>query len=201
MARLENPPFPRGGTFYDGDTIDANDLGGENLEGMEWVFQDVDPNTGIARTERPVRCRVVRNTSGINLLPKRIGRFETGAGEYGSRVDGYTRTTAEEGYPIDEYLPAAGVPNNDLFWIVVEGPAVVLTPLSNMSADADVGGWVVAITAATSGATTAGRAHPQVLTGATTPLAIQVQNRIGRALTQRVTDSTDSDILLDVGHW
>lgn len=202
MARNENPPFERGATFYNGETIDANDLGGLGIEGMEWVFEDRDPGSATQRTNRPVRCRVLRNTSAGALLPKRLGRFEAGAGEFGSRVDGYATTLAAEAVPIDEYLPAAGVPVNDLFWGVIEGPAVILTTLAGDATNVfSVGNWGVAATAATSGATTSGRIEVQVLTGATAALANQVMNRIGRALTAATTANTDTDVLFDVGHW
>jgi hypothetical protein len=205
MARNENPPFARGETFYNGETIDTNNLGGINLEGAEWVFEDVHASTGVARTGRPVRCRVVRNSSGVNLLPKRLVKFEAGALEFGSRVDGYAiagaANTPEAGYPLDEYLPAAGVPTNDLCWIVIEGPAKVMTSIADMASDLGIGGWSVAVTAATSQATTAGRIIPQLLTGATAPLAANVQNRVGRALSGAITTSTAADVVVDVGHW
>ena len=205
MARNENPPFARGETFYNGETIDTNNLGGLNLEGAEWVFEDVHATTGVARTGRPVRCRVVRNSSGAAMLPKRLAKFEAGALEFGSRCDGYAiasaANTPEAGYPIDEYLPAAGVPTNDLFWIVIEGPAEVITSIADMAADLSIGGWAVAVTAATSQATTAGRIIPQLLTGATAPLASNVQNRVGRALSGAITTSTATAVVLDVGKW
>jgi len=204
MARNENPPFSRGETFYNGATIDSNDLGGTHLEGKEWVFEDVNPHTGVARTNKYVTVRVMRNSSGIALLPKRIGACEIDAttpDEWGRRVAGYTTTTAAHGKPIDEYLPAAGVPANDLFYIVMDGPAVVLTSLSDLSADVAAGDWLVAITAATSQATTAGRVALQDLTGATANLAVQIMNRIGRALSAKTTQNTNADLLLEVGHW
>jgi len=127
MARDENPPFERGGTWYGDATPDANDLGGVNLLGKEWVFEDVNPTTGVARTGREVRCKVVRNTSGAALLPKKMVVFSTTAGEYGKNVDGYATTTSQEAFPVDEYLPTAGVADDDLFYIVMDGPAVVRT--------------------------------------------------------------------------
>jgi len=201
MSRNENPPFARGETFYNGETIDSADLGGVNLEGKEWVFEDVNPTTGVARTGEYVRCRVVRNAAAIALLPKRVVSFEASGTEYGCRVDGYVTTTAAEGYPLDEYLPTAGVPIGDLAYIVVDGPAMVITSIADMSADIAVGTKLVGLTAATSGATTAGRVHPQVLTGATALLADQVQNRIGRALTAGLTTATATEILCLVGKW
>jgi hypothetical protein len=202
MARNENPPFNRGETFYNGETIDSSDLGGVHLEGKEWVFEDANPTTGVARTANFVRCRVVRNTAAAALLPKRIVRFEADGAEYGCRVDGYATTTAAEGYPLDEYLPTAGLPVNDLGYIVVDGPAIVTTDIAASATNVvSVGGWVVALTAATSGATTAGRIGAQDLTGATALLANQVQNRIGRALSAKTTNNTAADILVLVGKW
>jgi hypothetical protein len=202
MARHENPPFPRGETYYNGGTIDANNLQGIHLEGKEWVFEDIDPATKTARTGRYVRCRIVRNVSGAALLPKRVAKFQKSGTNCGARVDGYANVTAEAGFPVDEFLSAAGVPNNDLFWLVMEGPAIVTTSLA---ADAGnnfaVGDKLVAATAATSGATTSGRAEKQVLTGATQPLADQIQNAIGRALTARTTGNTGVDVFVEVGKW
>jgi len=206
MARDENPIFGRGETFYGGGTIDANNLGGINLEGKEWEFEDINPTTKTARLDgRKVRCRCVRNVSGGALLPKRLALLQDTAGKNSGRVAGYASGTAadtpQQGYPIDEFLPAAGVPANDLFWIVVEGPAVVLTSLADMATDLAVGEFVVAATAATSQATTAGRVIPQLLSGATARLAANIQNRVGRAHTAKTTQNTHAEVLIDVGHW
>lgn len=202
MARDEAPPFDRGETYYGGATIDSNDLQGVSLEGMEFEFEDRDysvQGAKTARTNRRVRVRVVRNVSGAALLPKRLVRFQKTAGVYGARVDGYTRLPAERGFPVDEWLPTAGVPANDLFYIVVRGPAVVITSLTDMGADIAVGDRVAAITAATSGATSSGRIT--VLGGATsgTSLAEEILNGVGYALTARTTGNTNSDVLLEVG--
>lgn len=203
MARNENLPFSIGETFYNGGTIDSNNLGGVDLEGKEYIVEDVNPNTGVVRTGQYRRVRIVRNVSGVALLPKMLVRFDTAAGKVGARVIGYARTTAAEGYPVDEYLPTAGVPNNDLFYIVIEGPATVLTSKAASAVNViGVNAWVVAATAAASThSTTAGRVEVQDLTGATALLADQVQNRVGRALTAKTTANTDADLLLTVGHW
>src|ERR1051326_7295354 len=166
MARTENPPFGRGETFFSIGAVSPNapDVTvGTQLEGKEWVFEDINPTvTGhTTRTNRYVRCRVVRNRAGISLLPKRLVQFTSGSAtqaaadgrNYGAQVDGYTATVNQRGYPVDEWLPSAGVPDKDLFWIVVDGPATVLTPLATASADFAVGDLVAALTAATSQAT------------------------------------------------
>lgn len=200
MARNENPPFDRGATY---GTTTLTD--GAQYEGHEWVFEDLDysvQGAKPARTNRYVRCRIVRNVAAAALLPGRLARFIKTAGNYGAQVDGYTATTAERGYPIDEWLPAAGVAVNDLFWIVVDGPAAVKTDLAGGANNViNVGDVLVALTGATSGATTAGRVAPQDLTGATALLANQQQNRIGYALTARTTGNTDASVLVEVGRW
>lgn len=194
-------PFPRGEYAELGVTPDTSDPILGNIEGQEYLVPDVDPTTGIARTGRAVRLRCVRNVSGITLAAKRTVSFQATAGLYGARVDGYADTTAEHSYPVDEYL-ANGVPTNCLFYIVVEGPALCITGITpGAGGNFAVGDLLVSQTAATSQATTAGRVEKQDTTGATTPLAIQIQHRIGRALTAKTTANTAADVLVDVGWW
>ncbi len=206
MARNENPPFDRGQTYYGGATIDSNDLGGLSLEGMEFEFEDLNyalPTAGggakPARTNRKVRVRVVRNVGAAALLPKRLVTFQLTAGFYGCRVDGYATTTAQRAFPVDEYLPAAGVPVNDLFYIVVRGPATVLTSLAALGQSIAVGDRMAALTAASSGATSAGRVDG--LGGATSATALEneVLNSIGYALSAKTTTQTNADLLVEVG--
>jgi hypothetical protein len=177
-GKHESLPFERGQTASTGlATVDATVL--DNLEGQEYVVDDVDPADG-RHPHRPARPPAARaqQVSGIALLPKRLVSFKDRGRVYGSRVDGYADTTAEHSYPVDEYLPSTGVADSDLFYIVVEGPALVLTDLAGGANNVlNVGDVVVALTAATSGATTAGRVAPQDLTGATALLANQVRTR------------------------
>lgn len=190
-----------GATYYGPNvTIDTNNYGvSVGVEGAEAAFNDVDPsNRLIKRSNRQKRCILVRNTSGIALLPKRIVRWA--ANYRGKRVDGYTTTTAAEAAGVvDEFLGSAGVRNGDLFWITVGGPSLVKTDLAgganNLLPEGTV---VVALTAATSQATTAGRLAPQDLTGATALLAAQVQNRLGVCMSAKTTANTNSDILVDL---
>lgn len=218
MAKMENPPFPRGDTYYGPDrTIDTADLD-TKLEGMEWEFEDLDYSvTGAkpSRTGRLVKCRLVRNVSGIPLLPKRCVTYQKSAGNYYKRVDGYSTITADSvAGVVDEWLPTAGVRNNDLFWMVVEGPTECLNDLDAVTGTRiDVGNLLIALTAVTSQATTAGRVravNPTAastfteLTGLTvseanttdgTALAIAA-NIIGRALSARTSANTNSGVLV-----
>lgn len=208
MSRLENPPFERGQTFYNGGTIDSNNLGGRNHEGKDWLFEDINWSTSTAgirqhRSNRYVLCRCVRNTGAAALLPKRLVTYDGSALVFGARVAGYSRTTAQFAHGVvDEWLPAAGVPVNDLFWLTIAGPTLCLTALE---ADANnlipVATVLVALTAVTSGATTAGRVRPQDLTGATALLGDQVQNAIGRALSAMTTANTGADVLIEMKRY
>jgi hypothetical protein len=212
MARNENPPFERGSTAYNGGVINTaapGGLVGLEWEGKVWEFEDLQYNTPNlvgakpARSNRSVQCMCVRNVSGVNILPGQLCNLQmagTDGRYYLGRVDGLAYIGAQRAYPADEWLPAAGVPNNDMFWVVVAGPASILTPLD---AGADnvftVGERVVALTAVTSQATSAGRIAPQVLTGATAPLAQQIQGQIGWALSAATTANTNQLLLVEVG--
>lgn len=209
-AASVSPPFDRGQTWFGGDSNRVETTQSAYLEGMEWVFDDLDltstPNFRVARTHQKVRCRIVRNASGIALLPKRLAKFKT-SGIYGNQVDGYAIASAasmpDKGYPIDEWLPSTGVISNDLFWLVMEGPAMVITTLAALTISISVGDGVVAATAATSQATTAGRVFGQdfVSSGATNgiTLAANLQNAVGRAMSAATTSETNSSILVNVG--
>jgi len=203
MALFEDLPFERGTTFYNGGTIDTADLP-THLEGREFVVNDIDPasstnGTKTARTGKKVRLRIVRNSSTIALLPKRLVKYDTSAGALGGRVDGYTTVTADDwAGVVDEFLPSAGVPANDYFYIAVAGPTNCLMPLSNLASDVARGDRLVAITGATSQCTTSGRITAQTMAFTEAVLGNQVQNVIGRALTAKLTSNTGDDILVDL---
>lgn len=156
MSLLNDPPFGLGQTLGVSSTSD-----GTGWVGSVKLFPDVNPSTGAVRSNRLKTCVAVRNTSGGALLPKRVVRFATGTAGTAvfSAVDGYSAVTNEERVGIvDEHLPASGVAANDVFWVTVDGPTEVSVALSGT--DVAVGDRLAAITAATSGATTAGRVTP-----------------------------------------
>ena len=195
MARDDAPPFGRGETLYGGETIDSTDLPGINLEGREYRFEDSVYGTG-----QQVVVRIVRNVAAAALIPKKLVSFKTTY--YGQRVDGYATTWGQNSYPVDELLPAAGVAVNDLFYIVVKGPALCLTDLS---ADANnvitLGDILVSQTAATSGATTSGRVVSQTV-AATTAVDLDVLKAsvhyIGHAMSAKTTANTNAGVLINI---
>jgi hypothetical protein len=143
MSLLVDPPFALGQTLGVSSTSD-----GTGWVGAVKEFTDINPTTGVIRSNRRKVCVAVRNTSGAALLPKKLVTF-SGIGS----ADGQNTVAGNEFVGVvDEFLPAAGVAANDVFWVTIEGPTEVV-------ADAAVtaGNAVACDTAATAGAETAGR--------------------------------------------
>ena len=212
MAKQDNLPFAIGTTFFDGQTPDT--AVAVNLEGKCYQVEDLDYSvTSGPKSARSARLRtvmVVRNSAGIALLPKRLVKFkETAGNTYLGQVDGYCHLgyadtgIVDYAVPVDEFLPSAGAPSNDLFYVVIDGPAMVITALANMGADVAVGDYVVHATAASSQATTAGRVTTHGITAANTgTVAIrETQRQIGRALSSKITTDTNTSLWVDIKRW
>ena len=171
MGLQVDPPFGLGqtlGVTNANDSLTGLSSGsyGDNWLGAVKEFTDVDPTTGKVRTNRRKVCIAVKNSSGAALLPKRLVTFSATAGKLFTEVDGYAAETNEERVGVvDEWLPAAGVANNEVFWVTVDGPTEVACALSGT--DIAAGNRLAAITAVTSGATTAGRVTPSPLSAST----------------------------------
>jgi hypothetical protein len=176
MSLLVDPPFALGQTLGVSSTAD-----GTGWVGAVKQFPDVDPATGKVRSNRVKTCVAVRNSAAAALLPKRVVRFKLSAGTaLFAEVDGYAAETNEERVGVvDEHLPASGVAVNDVFWVTIAGPTEVAVALSGTNVA--VGDRLACITAATSGATTAGRVTPSPLSGATTGAGNNGLGVIGRA--------------------
>jgi len=172
MGLQSDPPFVLGQTL---GLLEPNDSlynlpsaanYGDNWVGVVKEFTDVNPITGVIRSNRRKVCVAVKNTSAGALLPKRVVRFAgTGVALFGA-ADGYAAVANEELVGVvDEFLPAAGVPVGDVFWLTVEGPTEVALALSGT--DVAVRDRLAVATAATSGATTAGRVTVSPLSAST----------------------------------
>jgi hypothetical protein len=180
-----------------GSTYGASQI----LEGTTKIFKDVDQSGRGAkalRSDNDVYCTLVRNASGITLLPKRVVKWKSG--QIGKQVDGYCAVDFEAvAGVVDEWLPSAGVVDDDLFWIVRKGPTLVLTDLAGGAANVITSGAnLVALTAATSQATTAGRVQEYAFTTNVTALQSQVLNRLGKAMSAKTTANTNADLLVDL---
>lgn len=211
MSKINSPPFDRGQTYYGPDqTIDTANLGGVQFEGAERWFEDIDysQTTTVgakpARTDHFVKCRLVRNNSGITLLGKRLVQLDATR----TKATGYAITEADYVHPTDEYLTSAGVRHGDLFWVVVEGPAVVLTPFagSDFAGDIAAGTRLHSLTSSAASTTaastsTAGRVTQFTVVAATTvaqftSLLNVATNFVGNAMSARTTGQTNTDILV-----
>jgi hypothetical protein len=198
MARNEAPPIARGQTYTwytdENGTVDAT--GGAHLEGKEWLFEDKDwanVQNGIApdRTGMYVRCRLVRNKSGGALLPKRFAKYKTD-GTTGAilpgQVSGYGDTVGQIGGVVDEFLPAAGAADNELFWLVIEGPSYMTTAASG-DTNISLGSMVIP--------STTGFVIDQDTTVAAGAATFnQIQGAIGRAML--AVNATATDVLICV---
>ena len=165
------------------------------LEGATKKFDDMARTTGpgvslTRRSNRQTHCILVRNVSGGALMRNRPVVWA--AGYRGRRVSAYATVGLEEvAGLVDEHLPASGVAHNDLFWLAFKGPASYITMTENSANNNFAEGAILhALTAATSGATTAGR----LAVGATTaPL-----NYVGRAMSANTSNQTARDVLIDL---
>jgi hypothetical protein len=147
---------------------------------------------------RLVRVKVVRNVSGQNLKPSRLAVFKA-LDPYETQVDGYTFAVGDRpAGVIDEFLPAAGVPNNDLFYLVINGPTLVTQPHTGNS-NLTIGTRIVPTAGGAANKTDdlAGRVLAQDLTGATATLGNNIQNCIGFA---RVANNTVDALVKAVVH-
>jgi len=193
-------PFPRGKswTMNFGSAV-AGSTDGIEFEGVDKDFSDYDwVNYPKRRTNRYVRCRIVRNSSGIALKPSRLVQLD--AANYYNHALGYTITDGQRGYPVDEFLPSGGVLANDLFWVVLRGPAMLLSGLNADGTNVITQGQEVTAltTAASSQGSSAGAVKSAISSGATTPLFNEIAHFIGVALSSLTTGNTGANVLVDV---
>lgn len=213
----DNLPFPRGSTALANCGTLTSTMAAQ-LEGREYEVLDRDMSTspGTIRSHRKVRLRVVRNMSGVALLPKQLvvlardaaanisGASATAGISGTTQVVGVQRLPNIKSYPVDEWLPAAGVPDKDLFYIVISGPAIVTTRNTDYSSDIAVGDIIpgaatASTSAATNGLSTGGKADAPLSMNNTDLTASHMLNVLGRALSVRLTTATNSALLVDVG--
>ena len=113
-------PFGRGETFYAGRTIDASSLQGDDFLGITRTFNDINATTRTKNTGLYCVAVLLRNLSGGTLFAKEAIQF---SGTVPAQATSGKTSAANQLFAVvDEYLPAIGVPANDIFWAVVKGP-------------------------------------------------------------------------------
>lgn len=203
MSRGNKIPFPRGRSAAQGTTIDSGDLQGVHLEGQIVYLPDTDPSdTKVRRSQTDVVARVVRNASGISLLPKRIVQYQ--AAYWGKRVDGYIKaTTTPVAGVVDDHLPSTGVQNNDLFYLIVGGPCLVKTTNTTIVASTQGNPWIGAVTSGASTADVSGSHDSGGITGFAETSNVTfathwLRNKIGVGLSAKVAANTNQDVLVSI---
>jgi len=213
MPALEHLPFGLGETLSGKDTDN-------NLINKHWLGLIYDhPLAPATATDnrgnkarlsgRTIRAVILRNESGQTLYGKRVARLTATAGySLVTSVDGYAGAGLANANVIiiDDKLATTGVADDDLFWGVISGPQVVLTAMAgaDFNGDIAVGGFLVASTGTTTGATTSGRVSNITFTAATAGNTSNgldgfkmANNMVGVALSARTTGETHADLLID----
>lgn len=179
--------------------------GGDFVLGRIYEITDGGPNVpGTARvaTNRRKRVMLVKNSSGIALLPKMGVQWSSSA--YLKEIIGYTNVTAQSSLAgiVDEWLPSTGVPDGKCFFITVEGPTLYINDVAAAAGNVySIGDLLGAQTAAASTvATTAGRFTKPTLTAPTTTAsALTLVNEFRglrmMALSASTTGNTNADRL------
>lgn len=188
MASQEESIFGRGQTYKASSLTD-----GKQYEGQERYFVDRASLTqpgGRTVGNRLVKCRCVRNVSGGALLPGHVVPFSYANGTPATQVAADAAALAVPAGVVDEWLPAAGVANNDLFWLVIEGLSNVLVTTGTTIAAGDQ------LVTDGSGAVATMGAAPA------TPTAAQqnVLAKVGTAVGAVTTAAAGAKILVDVGN-
>jgi hypothetical protein len=133
MAENSVAPIARGETFFAGGTADA--AGAVHLEGLVHAFPDTDPADVVKRRSGGnVVCVLVRNTHSAAVLPGNVVVWKTL--KFGKETGAPCSTLAERvAGVVDDHLPAAGCAINDLYWLIVRGPADVIADTGNIAED------------------------------------------------------------------
>jgi hypothetical protein len=208
------PPMELGQTL-DGKDPDGN-LTNEDKLGMCHTFQNVTLTGGPNRSKTPKSGRAVtavllRNTSALTLLGKRLGQLDRTAGyAMVKNVDGYSAgVVGSKGVVlIDPNLPTGGVADDDIFWGIISGPALCLLPLvaADHTLDIALNDPLVSATGTTSGVTTSGRITHVRFTNATSGESgaglnafNMIYGCVGRAMSARTSQETTAgaDLLVD----
>jgi hypothetical protein len=145
LNTVMDPPFPRG-TYQPYSSLPGEVKANAPFTlvlGQEWEFEDILWNTGgngppDRRSGSRVRCRLVKNDSGSALTPQYVTAIDPL--KPGSAT-GAVGAVNLEAYPVDEFLPAAGVPADGVFWVVVRGMALI-TMAASITADITAGDFL-----------------------------------------------------------
>lgn len=147
MSSLQSDPqFPRGTTLLAGadiELVNGLPIAGRDVVGQIKVFQDVDPQ-GVKNSNRLVYCVAARVATATALTAKDVVKFS--ATNIIEDVDGKGDTTAGQIQGVvDEYIPSTlTIRQNDIVWVVVQGPTTAKFLAAAVAAGAVVQGSATA---------------------------------------------------------
>lgn len=118
MSRGNNLPFPRGSTYWEGDSQAISASEASHLEGATYVVNDERYGTA-----RRLVLRVARNMGAVRLKASHGVRFGATSDYIGRKVRGYTASAGDLGMAVDDQLTTS-VAQYDLCYLVEEGPVL-----------------------------------------------------------------------------
>lgn len=127
---MTDPGFGRGHTLGVKDPEQ-----GTSITGTQKTFTDSDPRTTHASqyySNRAVTCLALRNVSGAPVAPGTVVAFT--AEDILNSFDSVAADAGGLSGVVDEYLPATGVADQDVCWVVVSGPTAVSTADATIAA-------------------------------------------------------------------
>jgi hypothetical protein len=147
---FSDPPFLRGTTLLNGDTIETDAIGpvaGRSIIGQVKVFQDVNPSTKATNSNRLVYCVAARYkgslvadastvAGSLYVFDAASAANQTVALENFSALGTATNipNTAVAFGVLDEYLTGELRPN-DIVWLVVKGPCSLRVTATSIGAN------------------------------------------------------------------
>lgn len=122
-----NLPFPRGETYWSGDSDRVTSTNITGLIGRVFEVNDasvpINNTTNGHGTNQSVFLRVCKNSSGGNLTRAKGVKFSTLSGAFGGVVTAHVDTVNIYGEPLDDYYGSSeNIIDKDLFYTVCGGP-------------------------------------------------------------------------------
>lgn len=215
-SKADSLPFPIGRTYY--QTMPTGELardvaavaaGAGSLKGGEFlgkIFEIEDRNYASTNTVKPLRSNArrkvmaVRNTSGATLHRMRLFTMDINGVLGITDADGYAFAAGvQRAYPSDEFLSASlGIPDDDVFWMVVEGPAKCLSGAAADGTEIISDGEAVIAKAGTSAVHADAGRVVAISQSATNLSAASHINLVGYALGATLTTQVDTAILINI---
>jgi hypothetical protein len=143
MSRDNSLPFERGTTAYQGTTPDASNLKFAELLGCikeheDRKFQDTGGVKGV-NSPHMVTVMAVRNETGGAVTPGQAVELDP---ENPFAILRTAQSATIKPVIVDEFLPSAGCPDDDVCWVVIHGPCLAKVAPGNVADQAGGTYWI-----------------------------------------------------------